>query len=832
MAKSNAPRLEIDISVTGVAKSAKDFGTLHKQLQDTEQEFKKANRTALELEGELKSLSSSLNSGSISQAKFNSEQKGVRTALASARQSAQQYQARINSLNATIAQGANVGRSYGEEVKRLQGVHNSFASGMRSSNAVAIEFSRIIQDAPYGMQGIANNLQQLTQNYAYYAESVRKSALEQGKSIGTMGILRGAIGGLFSPLNLLTLGVSAVTAGWVMYEKWQQKANKATKEAKQVLTPYIDSLNGVAKAHADGQVNAQKELVTIEQLYKATQNTDLPMKTRIENAKELIKQGGELFKSTSAEAVVAGQASEAYDRLTASIQATAMAQAYMQRMTENASKVLSNNLDVVSEANEIMKLNQQIAKQQSMTTIGKATGAVGESVESSNISILNKLYEEREQRVKRINELNKDNSETLKEQNLLQNGINTQLEKGAKITSGVGGEGKKKGKTQAELIKEANEALATGQIRALEGIDGEMAKIDAKWDSINEKINKITDSALKKQKLGLSAIGRETEKYNKFLEIFAKSPLTESRGDLPRTTSGVLNTPSSLPNLSWNQWGINNRRRTPSFTSEQLGDDFSKQFQSTLRRGLSSIFNDLFSDITTMSQENYSIEKKYANLRKEATQSQIEGLNRMESLERKINNGLTNMISKIGTSFVGIGGNMLSSALSTGISSGNFSDLSNMFKKGNKAVGYGALGSLAGGLIQGVSSPTNSAGQIFGGLLGGAGTGAAIGSTVMPGIGTAVGAVVGAITGAISGIFSANKARRQEKLAEEQLNEQKKLVALQERQMALAYASSVIGQKTNQGIVTGVERNEFGDLVSRVKGSDLELVIERSKSSR
>ncbi len=42
-------------------------------------------------------------------------------------------------------------------------------AGKGAANAVpaVTEFSRVIQDAPFGIQGVANNITQLTQNFGY-----------------------------------------------------------------------------------------------------------------------------------------------------------------------------------------------------------------------------------------------------------------------------------------------------------------------------------------------------------------------------------------------------------------------------------------------------------------------------------------------------------------------------------------------------------------------------------------------------------------------------------------------------------------------------------------
>ncbi len=84
----------------------------------------------------------------------------------------------------------------------------------------------------------------------------------------------------------------------------------------------------------------------------------------------------------------------------------------------------------------------------------------------------------------------------------------------------------------------------------------------------------------------------------------------------------------------------------------------------------------------------------------------------------------------------------------------------------------------------------------------------------------------------ISGIFGAKEAKRQRELQEQQLAEQRKQTALMERQAMLAYSASVVSQMSNQGVVTAVERDAFGNLVAKINGKDIELVLERTKSGR
>lgn len=137
--------------------------------------------------------------------------------------------------------------------------------------------------------------------------------------------------------------------------------------------------------------------------------------------------------------------------------------------------------------------------------------------------------------------------------------------------------------------------------------------------------------------------------------------------------------------------------------------------------------------------------------------------------------------------------------------------------------------SIAGSIVSGLGKPTNTVTSALGGALSGAGEGALIGTALG---GPIVGTAIGAVVGAIGGIFSASKAKKQEELQQKQLEAQQQTNELLARQNALAYTTSIIGRMTQQGIVTGVDLNSFGQLTATVSGKDLQFVLGRTANGR
>src|SRR5690606_5179979 len=197
----------------------------------------------------------------------------------------------------------------------------------------------------------------------------------RAQSTSTGAALKTAFTSMFSGANLLVLGVSLATTAWTLYSQSASKARKETEELDNGTKRYIDTLEGVARAQADGQQSAEKDLTNLRLLYEATQNLTLPMESRRKAAQQLIDQYPKQFQGLSQEAILAGQAASAYDRLSQSILATAAAMASVDRIRENSNKILDRRLKVMDLQNKANDLSVRIERQ--MQTL-RAEQSVGQ----------------------------------------------------------------------------------------------------------------------------------------------------------------------------------------------------------------------------------------------------------------------------------------------------------------------------------------------------------------------------------------------------------------------------------------------------------------------
>lgn len=349
------------------------------------------------------------------------------------------------------------------------------------------------------------------------------------------------------------------------------------------------------------------------------------------------------------------------------------------------------------------------------------------------------------------------------------------------------------GKSQADLIREANEALSKGQVGALNGIDAELLKIDNKYDSIFKKINLITDATTRGQLAAIAQTNKELEISNTRLDAWLKTYKKSNFGatGVTSVTGQITSTPLYIS--AEEQAGFYSRTGRAKIRA-QFGDkDLEKRLGRVVERGLRRGIDGIFQDIDDLGSNFYEV--------------------------------FSNTFGKLATTITNTFGQVLSTQLgdllSKRINSGDFS-IGGLSSNASKALVAG--GGLLGGILsaQGASK-ANTGLSVAGGALSGAAAGLAFGP---------VGAAIGGVIGAIKGIFSSSGAKKAEKQRQELLAEQRKQTALAERQAALAFQSSIVGQMTNQGIVSGVSRSAFGDVEFIIQGKTLKALLAREDDSR
>ena len=251
----------------------------------------------------------------------------------------------VKSLKSGINQAEKSLKGFQADSKRTSAATDDMSqsfkkasTSMRGGQSAAISFNRVIQDAPYGIMGVSNNITQLAEQFTYLKQETGSSKVA----------LKAAFTSLISPMNLMVLGISAVTTALTFYSMRSRGAAKDTKD-------FVDTLGSLDAARLKGSQSAQKELVELQSLYSITQDNTRSIGERTSAVDTLQKKYPSYLGNMSQESILAGNAVIAYKELTGAILGAAQAQAYYDRIAKNASQVIENQYKLMGNQADLTK---------------------------------------------------------------------------------------------------------------------------------------------------------------------------------------------------------------------------------------------------------------------------------------------------------------------------------------------------------------------------------------------------------------------------------------------------------------------------------------------
>lgn len=289
-------------------------------------------------------------------------------------------------------------------------------------NSVGTDFARIIQDAPFGIIGVGNNITQLAGSF-----QVLKS-----QTGSTGAALKAALGSILSSGNALVLGISILTTGLtILSQQGFFKSEEAAKSLADRLDEYKESLDSVNSATLEGLTNSEKELQRFRELTAQAQNLNVSDKNRLAAVNELQKQYPQYLGNLTKEQILTGQVGDSYDLLTKQIIANAKAKAFSDEVTQNSKDLRTLEKQQIDTANQILAKRLELEKALLVSTQSaqKVAGQLAATdLTVSNIQAeLNSLIQAQ---IVSINEANK-----IKQTNLeLDTLINKELQNGAVFT--------------------------------------------------------------------------------------------------------------------------------------------------------------------------------------------------------------------------------------------------------------------------------------------------------------------------------------------------------------------------------------------------------------
>lgn len=234
-------------------------------LEEEQQNRKRVNGTYRELEKRIQKLKKELDDLTDTQEEHEKVQEGsiayheekIRLLEMEQRNRAtdsdevQRYQELIEEERRNIDELVN-------STEELSKAKQSYSSSAGAAGHTATEFGRILADMPYGIQGVANNVEQFTQAFVDL----------QRKNDGVVGALKSLGSTIMGPAGIV-VAVQAISAGLQFYMRAQEKAEKATKSTAEaaaqagvdlkIMTSLLESNNLTEQERIDLVAQANEE---------------------------------------------------------------------------------------------------------------------------------------------------------------------------------------------------------------------------------------------------------------------------------------------------------------------------------------------------------------------------------------------------------------------------------------------------------------------------------------------------------------------------------------------------------------------------------------------
>lgn len=387
---------ELRVKITG------DVADLKKSMTEAQRTFDSLSNKAKELQNDLAQNTTITNGYEKAMENLNREfkgglidQKNYSKGLERLKRDERETEIETKRLRAELLKVSKAQKDLAAVSPKLNVSMGNQAKATSGAQNTMMEFSRVMQDAPFGIQGVGNNITQLVTNFGYLTKSAGGAKAAFKVLISSFAGPAGIIFAVSTAVTLFTVFGSAMFKSSTEAEKLAKK----TEDAAEAIKKYEDSLGGVDKARLEGNKSAAEELVSLTLLRSQIENTNLSQEERLDAIKKLQKEFPGYFENVKSEELLNGQAASSYDKLTNSILKRAKATAATDLLVENAKKeiALKQQLSEVEAgilANEEKKTKARDAFAKSTKEAASIGGNVSANAYVKTIAAENDLLED------------------------------------------------------------------------------------------------------------------------------------------------------------------------------------------------------------------------------------------------------------------------------------------------------------------------------------------------------------------------------------------------------------------------------------------------------
>ena len=288
--------------------------------------------------------------------------------------------------NSAAKTNSKLGKSSSSSAKGVNKLTKSTANGASAMTA----FSRTIQDAPFGIMGVSNNITNLTEQFGYLKN---KTGSAKGALKAMLRDLKG-FGGI-------SLAISVATSLMLVFGdtlfKTKDKAKELREEQEKLtkaLKDYEEQLDEANKSKLIGGRASASELTNLKLLRHQTADTTRSLEHRKKAFKELQKLYPSYFKDLSTDIKDQRELSFAFVRLESRIKDFNKAKAAQGLMSKN-----QRALTILE-----LKKEQELAKFKKVDSKDIGAKALANEAFNKSLREVNKLLEENKRLAKIVRE--------------------------------------------------------------------------------------------------------------------------------------------------------------------------------------------------------------------------------------------------------------------------------------------------------------------------------------------------------------------------------------------------------------------------------------------
>lgn len=411
----------------GLKDAEKALKTFSDKSKDIESQLKKNAIASSQLGAEISKLTQDFDKGTISESKYGREMLKLTASEKKLSDQSKTLRQDLTKLNASTKDLGTKGMG-------------TLKKGAISGNSAMTAFSRTVQDAPFGIMGVSNNITNLTEQFGYLKN---KTGSAKGALKAMLADLKG-FGGI-------SLAISVATSLMLVFGDTLFKTKDKTKILKEeqeklnnAIDNYIDGLEAVERASLKGVKAAQKETTTLRLLRDTAEDVTMSFDDRVKAVNELQRLYPDYLGNVKREKILNGEVSSIYETLTVNILKRAKATAALNKIIKNSEQLLV--LESQTAALKAKTDKKAIQLQNAQTLAQKRAG---QERAGSNFSVA------------RANELQKEYNSLIKEGVVLEGKIqgveleNIDLEEAISNLGGIkaGGTIKLKKPVKVEVLK-------------------------------------------------------------------------------------------------------------------------------------------------------------------------------------------------------------------------------------------------------------------------------------------------------------------------------------------------------------------------------------------